>query len=109
MSSDGEEGKRRGGARWMAQSVACTIRRSDAATPILWIAPIRAARCATRAAVDRRAQAGRRQPADMANSLTNTQFESLMCLQCPNLVQESQLKLLIQFFKPKCWMLNCSF
>ena len=62
MSSDGEEGKRRGGARWMAQSVACTIRRSDAATPILWIAPIRAARCAPRAAVDR--QAGRRQPAD---------------------------------------------
>ena len=53
MSSDGEEGKRRGGARWMAQSVACTIRRSDAATPILWIAPIPAARCAPRAAVDR--------------------------------------------------------
>ena len=57
MSSDGEEGKRRGGARWMAQSVACTIRRSDAATPILWIAPIRAARCATRA-VDRRPAGG---------------------------------------------------
>ena len=51
MSSDGEEGKRRSGARWMAQSVACTIRRSDAATPILWIAPM--ARCATRAVVDR--------------------------------------------------------
>ena len=58
MSSDGEEGKRRGGARWMAQSVACTIRRSDAATPILWIAPIRAARCATRAAVERRPAGG---------------------------------------------------
>ena len=59
MSSDGEEGKRRGGARWMAQSVACTIRRSDAATPILWIAPIRAARCAPRrAAVERSRPAG---------------------------------------------------